>query len=86
MSFSFNPFDTSCQYTDTLLQLEIRARSIQKDDLTADLLTHRLRAKTLPLRPLGHLVLKVFCKLEKRDNENQGRIHQKLVGDIYNNE
>ena len=33
-----NPFDTRCQYTDTLLQLEITALSIQIHDLTDDLL------------------------------------------------
>ena len=53
-----NPFVTTCQYTDTIFQLEIADLSIQIHDLTDDVLMYRHSVNTLTSRPSGHLVLK----------------------------
>ena len=49
----FNPFETRCQYTDQLFQLEITALYNQMHDLLDDVLTYRHIVNTLTPRPSG---------------------------------
>ena len=54
-----NPFGTRGMYTDTLLQLEIAALSIQIHDLTDDVLMYWHSVNTLTPNLPRHLVVKV---------------------------